>query len=119
MNPRAAAVLAMLALLTGAAGDESVHAAEPMLRWEMLPSLPDALGVAGPFVGVHNDALIVAGGANFPSPPWESAKTWLADLWVMTRGAEGDAQWHTGLRLDQPIAHLHSKRPRRFAHGTG
>lgn len=33
-----------------------------MLSWRELPSLPDALGVAGPFAGVHNDALIVAGG---------------------------------------------------------
>jgi len=31
---------------------------------EELPSLPDELGVAGPFCGIHNDALIVAGGAN-------------------------------------------------------
>lgn len=39
--------------------------------WTQLPQLPDELGVAGPFVGVHNDALIVAGGANFPDGvPW-------------------------------------------------
>ncbi|NQU25131.1 MAG: sodium/solute symporter [Candidatus Nealsonbacteria bacterium] len=43
-----------------------------------LPPVPDgsdgqatSLGVAGPFAGVHNDALIVAGGANFPDGlPW-------------------------------------------------
>ena len=32
--------------------------------------LPDSIGVAGPFVGVHGDALIVAGGANFPRDPF-------------------------------------------------
>jgi SSS family solute:Na+ symporter len=41
------------------------------LQWHRLPDLPDPLGVAGPFVGVHEDALIVAGGANFPQGvPW-------------------------------------------------
>ena len=46
----------------------------PDLSWSELPSLPDPLGVAGPFAGVHNDALIVAGGANFPRPVWENEK---------------------------------------------
>ena len=42
-----------------------------LYNWVKLPDLPDELGVAGPFVGVHNDALIVAGGANFPDGvPW-------------------------------------------------
>ena len=35
------------------------------LSWSELPQFPNSVGVAGPFVGVHNDALIVAGGANF------------------------------------------------------
>ncbi|WP_442484432.1 hypothetical protein [Aeoliella sp. SH292] len=39
--------------------------------WSRLPDLPDPLGVAGPFVGVHEEVLIVAGGANFPEGvPW-------------------------------------------------
>ena len=39
--------------------------------WTQMPLLPDELGVAGPFVGIHNDALIVAGGANFTDGvPW-------------------------------------------------
>ena len=46
-------------------------AVQPM-EWEKLPDLPNQLGVAGPFVGVHNDALILSGGANFPlGVPWE------------------------------------------------
>ena len=45
--------------------------ATPAIEWGELPPLPtigeeaEALGVAGPFVGVHNGALLVAGGANF------------------------------------------------------
>ncbi len=49
----------------------SLLATEDKLEWKALPDLPSDLGVAGPFAGVHNDALIVAGGANFPDGvPW-------------------------------------------------
>ena len=34
------------------------------LQWNELPPLPNPDGVAGPVIGVHNDALIVGGGAN-------------------------------------------------------
>ena len=37
------------------------------ISWAELPPLPNELGVAGPFVGVHRERLIVAGGANFLS----------------------------------------------------
>ncbi len=48
-------------------------AEESKLTWKALPDLPGKLGVAGPFAGVHNGALIVAGGANFPEGvPWRS-----------------------------------------------
>ncbi|MDP6544482.1 MAG: sodium/solute symporter [Phycisphaerae bacterium] len=47
------------------------------LKWDSLPPLPPAArmkvqpGLAGAFGGVHNDALILAGGANFPDGlPW-------------------------------------------------
>ena len=33
------------------------------ISWAELPPLPNELGVAGPFVGVHRERLIVAGGA--------------------------------------------------------
>ena len=46
--------------------------ADQEIQWSHLPPIPDALGVAGPFVGVHRDSLIVAGGANFPRPVWET-----------------------------------------------
>ncbi len=46
-----------------------VHGAEPALprlQWRALPSLPDREGFAGMFAGVTGDALLLAGGANFP-----------------------------------------------------
>ncbi len=82
---------------------------EGPLAWEALPDLPDPLGVAGPFVGVHNDALIVAGGANFPvaegEDRWQVPKVWHADAWVLTRDDAGDYQWHRGFELPRPIGY--------------
>ncbi len=77
------------------------------LDWQQIGELPDAsgsdaehpnLGVAGPFVGVHNDALIIAGGANFPiilgRGLWddETRKTYYDQVWVATRveGTDSD-----------------------------
>ena len=57
-----------------AAADQQPAESRAMLQWSELPELPDQLGVAGPFAGVHNDALIVAGGANFPKPVWDNEK---------------------------------------------
>ena len=82
------------------------------LKWEALPDLPDTIGVAGPFVGVHNDALIVAGGANFPVPGgrdlWEANKIYHDTAWVLTR-EEVDGkyvyEWKTGFKLKQPVAY--------------
>ena len=58
------------------------------LEWNQLPELPNDLGVAGPLVGVHNDALIVAGGANFARPVWDNEKQWSDDIWVLTAEAD-------------------------------
>lgn len=82
-----------------------VHAANAeMLSWTELPSLPDELGVAGPFAGVHNDALIVAGGANFPRPVWETEKAWHDRIFVLTKSA-GEFVWKDGGKLSRPIAY--------------
>jgi N-acetylneuraminate epimerase len=61
-------------------------------NWSKLPSLPDKEGFAGMFAGVSNDALLVAGGANFPDKrPWEGGvKRWYNEVWALTAK---DAQW--------------------------
>ncbi|WP_233216290.1 sodium:solute symporter family transporter [Blastopirellula marina] len=81
-----------------------VGRAETVLDWQQLPDLPNDLGVAGPFAGVHNDSLIVAGGANFPRPVWESNKQWTDTIDVLVRTAEG-YQWKAGGKLPRPIAY--------------
>lgn len=75
-----------------------------LLSWEELPALPDELGVAGPFAGVHNEALIVAGGANFPKPIWETDKVWNDHTHVLVKQGERFV-WKDGGKLPRPIAY--------------
>lgn len=89
----------------------------PALTWTELPPVPPALGhteqvgLAGPFAGVHNDALIVAGGANFPDkPPWKNGvKVWWDDAFVLLKGTDGKYRW---------LADKHLKLPRPLAYGV-
>lgn len=78
--------------------------ADDMLSWSELPSIPDEAGFAGAFAGVHDDALIVAGGANFPQPVWDNEKIWHDQIFVLT-AAGGNHQWHDGGRLRRKIAY--------------
>lgn len=57
--------------------------------WERLPSIPDRVGFAGSFAGVHERTLLVAGGANFPDKaPWEGGtKVWHDRVFALTPGA--------------------------------
>ena len=75
------------------------------LNWSELPPIPNPEGVAGPFVGVHNDALIVAGGANFPNKPrWETDKVWHTDTYVLVK-RDGGYEWLTVEPLPAPRAY--------------
>jgi len=78
------------------------HNSATQLKWQELTPIPDTLGLAGPFVGVHNDALIVAGGANFPTPVWESDKVWHDQIYVWT---EAEQRWLKAATLQQPSAY--------------
>ena len=75
------------------------------LRWESLPPLPDELGLGGPLVGVHNGALIVGGGTNFPRPVWETTKVWRDRAWAFVRNQDGTCQWLGDFALARPIAY--------------
>ena len=83
-NIRSLIVVSILAALASSAQSQSAD----FLEWAPLATLPpnpgqaEQLGTAGPFVGVHNDHLIVAGGANFPKPVWENDKVWYAHVWA-------------------------------------
>ena len=73
-------------------------------HWDQLPALPDRHGVAGAFAGVSGDALIVAGGANFPEKmPWDGGtKAYHDAIFVLTAP---DGAWRTGFRLPRPLAY--------------
>lgn len=75
-----------------------------VVRWEALPPLPDAIGVAGAYAGTSGDALIVAGGANFPGGSnWEGhPKVWQDAIYVLPSPA---STWQTGYRLPRPLAY--------------
>jgi N-acetylneuraminate epimerase len=76
----------------------------PLLSWERLPNVPDAEGFAGSFAGVSGQAMILAGGANFPAGrPWEGgAKVWHDCVYVLGPGA---AAWNLAGRLPVPVAY--------------
>jgi SSS family transporter len=93
------------------AGQQNAHA-EITLEWSELPELhapsgmPHPLGVAGSFVGISNDVLIVAGGVSISGPPSESSEVWHDDIYVLVRDpdAEGSFRWVKGHKLERPVA---------------
>ncbi len=91
-----------------------------VLQWSSLPDLPDKIGVAGPFTGVHqnpqnpdDEVLIVAGGANFAEPThpelWELPKLYHANAWVLKRQKDNDGnsqyEWLSGFSINKPRAY--------------
>ena len=77
---------------------------EDLLDWTELPQIPDELGVAGPFTGIHEGTLIVAGGANFPAPVWESDKQWHTAIYGLPINENG-AKWETLGELPRPLGY--------------
>ncbi len=81
------------------------------VEWDALSSLPSVgdqnqpIGVAGPVAGIHNDVLIVAGGANFDQPYWENEKKYFDDIWVMFSEQDGTFNWREGGKLEHPVAY--------------
>jgi len=76
---------------------------ESALQWSRLPDLPDPLGLGGPFVGTSNNALIVAGGSNFPVSPFQGGtKQWKRAIYVLKPDFDS---WQTGFQLDHPLAY--------------
>ena len=72
--------------------------------WTQLPDLPDPVGVAAPFAGLHNNRLIIAGGANFPDKkPWEGGtKVWHDTIYVLDHPT---ASWRSLGKLPRPAAY--------------
>jgi solute:Na+ symporter, SSS family len=74
------------------------------LSIRQLHQLPQSVGVAGPFCGLVDDQLVVAGGANFPlAMPWEGGeKVWHDDLYLLDSPT---GNWKVGPRLPQALGY--------------
>ena len=94
--------------------------------WSVVARLPvpagrsTQIGVAGPFSGISGNALIVAGGSNFPDKkPWEGGKKeYVDEVYILERraiaaaaspkaGAAVSYKWYTAtsFRLPQKLAY--------------
>ncbi len=74
-----------------------------VFEWSNLPDLPEPLGVAGAFVFVIDDKLVVAGGAHFEVSPFQGgAKRWVASSWVLDSPA---GEWRSSTPLPRPLAY--------------
>lgn len=74
------------------------------LEWRELAAVPDVQGFAGAFAGVSGDALIVAGGANFPGRmPWElGTKVYYESVFVLENP---DGAWRAVGKLPSAIGY--------------
>ena len=85
--------------------------AEESVSWKEYPPLPPPFGatvqhgLASPFAGTSNGAVIVAGGSNFPDKSLAEggAKCFHADVFVLTE-KNGVPEWLSGFRLEKPVA---------------
>jgi N-acetylneuraminic acid mutarotase len=83
----------------------TASAQKPIFKWGQLSTIPDEHGFAGSFAGVANNALIVAGGANFPDggAPWTgSKKAWTDKIFVLEKPT---GKWKLATTLPQPLGY--------------
>ncbi len=103
---RAGPIFSAMVFIAAALGVWSPVLAAPKLELsaERLPDLPDPIGLASPFVGTSGQALIVAGGTNFPDKkPWEGGvKRWHDEIYVL-ESPEG--KWINAGKLPRPMAY--------------
>jgi N-acetylneuraminic acid mutarotase len=102
-------LLALSILICLTAGSAS---AQQALDWTQLPQMPPPSsadhhpGLAGHFAGVHNDALIIAGGVTFPHP--ESDRIYHDQIYVLVKDPNEENtpyRWITNFKLDKPLAY--------------
>ncbi len=73
--------------------------------WTQGPAIPDTDGLAGAYVGTSNNALLIAGGTNFPGNkrPWSNGiKTWYDKIFVLE---QPNGVWKEAGRLERPMGY--------------
>lgn len=113
MRLLASILLSVLLLYTAKAQEPDLDG----LHWSVATQLPNApgqqeqLGLAGVAGGVHNNVLLIAGGANFPdSMPWQGgSKKYWEDIYVLLKKEDGSYRWHDEtFQLPKPMAYAAS-----------
>lgn len=104
-----ALVALLITLLSAPAFSQS---ADEQIVWQKAGQLPAVdgkanPGVAGAFVGVDNEVLIVAGGANFPDKlPWEGGKkAFQQDIFVFKKAGDALQSVPVSMKLPQAVAY--------------
>ncbi len=103
-----AVLLFSLAIQSGTAKDneEKVY-----FKWDTLPSLPpaggqpNAIGAAGAITGIHNGALIIAGGRDFEGTYGKNENPWHDDIWVMELDTKRGDSWMNAGKLAHSLAY--------------
>ncbi|WP_461489713.1 sodium:solute symporter family protein [Pontibacter sp. HJ8] len=107
-------ILTLLLIFWAVSGSQAQQPESNSMQWSVAASLPAAPGqalqpgLAGAAGGVHNNALLVAGGANFPEGlPWEGGKKkYWPDIFVLLKDEKGNYTWHTeSFRLPEPLGY--------------
>src|SRR5690606_7640747 len=90
-------ILNFIAFTAMAENEDNTYSGDAYFHWKTMAQLPPPAGhqnqpgLAGAFSGIHNGALIIAGGANFPGAmPWDGGKkVWWDHVYVLEKqGAE-------------------------------
>ena len=76
-----------------------------ILEWSEETAIPNEIGLNGSYSGIHNDVLIIAGGANFPNQPvWEGGKKhWHDEIYVLEKKG-GNSKWIHNDKMKLPKA---------------
>lgn len=105
-------ILTIIILLLAIPAIYGQEKSEDNIFWSTPTSLPPVngqqLGLAGAMGGVHNNAMLIAGGANFPdSMPWKGGvKKYWKDIYVLQRDEAGKYQWlEKRFQLPKPLAY--------------
>ena len=73
-----------------------------LFSWKALPDFPDGIGVALPYTGVSNGALIIAGGTHFVGEGEDRKKVWTDSIYVFEKGSSA---WKGKFTLKKPLSY--------------
>lgn len=109
MEKRLLCIVACLAFINGShalsAEDAPISTEGEVTHWDRLPDLPYSRGLTGPFVGVHENVLIIAGGTSLHERVGNTERLWHDDIWILTKNSKGTYTWIDRFRLDKARAH--------------